>query len=204
MIYFTHIAFGLLIAFVGLIAPGMLNMTTLKLRIETGKLASIQFAVGASVVVLIQSGIALFFADYFVKNPQIIEYLKRVGMVVFFILSIVFFLQTKKKFKATKNNRKGNYFLKGMGMSSINFLAIPYYLTVSIFLASEEKIIIEQPYLVLFILGAAIGTFFLLCIYMAFATFINKRISFIAKNINYILSVLFLVLGILAMYKVLV
>lgn len=203
MTYFIHIVYGFMIAYIGLISPGMLNMTTLKLRIDVGKLESIQFAIAASIVVFFQAGIALFFADFFMKNQNIINYLKMVGVVVFFILSIVFYLQTKKKIKEVKNKRKGNYFFLGLGMSVINLLAIPYYLTVSIFLAADNKIIIEQPYIILFILGASFGTFLLLSTYMAFAKFINKRISFIAKNINIILSMLFLILGIVTLYKLL-
>ncbi|MEX0582490.1 MAG: hypothetical protein WD185_02375, partial [Sneathiella sp.] len=57
-------------------------------------------------------------------------------------------------------------------------------------------IIIEQPYIILFISGASIGSFLLFYTYLFFAKIISKRISFIATNINIILSLLFLLLGI--------
>ena len=90
MIYLQHILFGILMAYAGLISPGMLNMTALKIRLQGSKKESLLFSFGASIVVFFQAGIALYFADYLLKNEEVIEYLKIAGIVVFFILSIVF------------------------------------------------------------------------------------------------------------------
>jgi len=190
-------------AYFGLISPGMLNMTALKTRIDVGKKESIIFSVGASTIVFIQAGIALFFADFFNKNPEIIQKLKIVGVVIFFALALFFFFQAKKKFNPKSKINKGNYFIKGIAMSSINMLAIPFYLGISIFLVSEHKIIIEYPYILFFSFGAAIGSFLLFYTYIIFAKIIIKKITFIATNINSILSLLFLALGILTLIKLL-
>ncbi|MDV7185649.1 LysE family transporter [Lutibacter sp. TH_r2] len=204
MIYLLHVFYGILMSYIGFISPGMINMASLKISLNKGRKQGLLFAFGASLIVFIQSGIALFFADYFVQNPQIVSYLKIAGVVVFFLLAIVFFVQAKRKINSLKEKDKNRYFLKGIGMSLINMLAIPFYLAVSIFLASEGKIIIEQPYILLFVFGASLGAFLLFSTYIAFANFISTRIAFIAKNINYILSGLFLVLGISTLYKLLV
>lgn len=180
----------------------MLNMTALKIRLNTGKYESVKFVAGASTVVFIQAGIALFFAEFFVNNPAVIKNLKIAGIVVFFILSAVFFLQARKKVNS-KNTTKGNYYLRGVFMSSINLLAIPFYLGVSVLLASEDKIIIAQPYIVFFVFGASLGSFLLFYTYIAFASYIEKRISFITQNINYILGSLFFILGLVTFYKTL-
>ena len=190
-------------AYFGLISPGMLNMTVLKIRIDKGKKESLKFAFGASLVVFLQAGIALFFADYFTKNPRIIELLKILAVFVFFILSIFFFFLSRKETKNISTKTKGNYFFKGIGMSSINMLGIPFYLGISIYLASIQKIIIEQPYISIFIFGASLGAFLLFYTYVIFAKIIIVKVSFIAKNINLILSLLFFGLGILTVIKML-
>lgn len=190
-------------AYFGLISPGMLNMTALKIRINNGISESVKFAIGASVIVFIQAGIALYFADYFNKNPQIIERLKIAGVVVFLILSIFFLYLSRKELNPKASNTKGNYFLKGIGMSSINMLGIPFYLGISVFLAAENKILIEQPYIILFVFGASIGSFLLFSTYIIFAKYISDKVSFIAKNINLILSILFLGLGMFTLVKIL-
>lgn len=201
MAYFLHVFYGIAMAYFGLISPGMLNMTVLKTRLNVGKIESVKFALGASVIVFFQAGIALFFADFLIANPKVIAALKIAGVFVFFILAIFFFMLSRKKMEAKRKITKGNYFFKGMAMSSVNMLAIPFYLGISIYLGSINKIIIEQPYIFLFIFGAATGSFLLFYTYIFFANVISKKISFIATNINIILSLLFLSLGIFTLIK---
>lgn len=203
MEYFYHILYGVFMGYFGLISPGMLNMTALKIRINTGKFESIKFAIGASIVVFIQAGIALYFADYFLKNPAVIAILKKIAVFVFFILSLFFFFLSRKKLNAKTTTAKGGFFLKGIGMSAINMLAIPFYLGLSIYLTSIDKLIIAQPYILLFVFGAGVGSFLIFYTYIIFANFIIKKVSFIAKNINIILSLLFLILAIYTLLKIL-
>ncbi len=201
MIYIQHVLFGILMSYFGLISPGMLNMTGLKISINLGRKQAVKFALGASIVVFIQALIALFFADYFVKNPTIINALKSVAVVVFFVLSIFFFLLSRKKVEANVSYNKSKYFLKGIGMSAINMLAIPFYLGISIYLASSKRIFIEHPFIILFVIGASVGSFLLFYTYIFLAKIIIKKVAFIASNINIILSILFFGLGILTLIK---
>ncbi|MBK5208995.1 MAG: hypothetical protein JJE44_05745 [Flavobacteriaceae bacterium] len=203
MIYILHVFYGITMAYFGLISPGMLNMTVLKIRLHVGKIESIKFALGAAVIVFFQSGIALFFAEFFIENPKVIEILKTVGVFVFFILAGFFFFLSRKKVEENNMISKGNFFIKGLAMSSVNMLAIPFYLGISIYLGSENKIIIEFPYILFFIFGASMGSFLLFYTYIFFAKIISKKISFIAININIILSLLFLSLGIFTLVKLL-
>jgi threonine/homoserine/homoserine lactone efflux protein len=203
MDYFLHILYGFLIAYFAMITPGMLNMTALKVRLEIGKIESEKFALGAAFIIFIQAGIALFFADFLVKNPAVISFLKVVGIFVFFGLAIFFFRLSRKKIDLNTSVTKGNYFFKGVLMSSLNMLSIPFYLAFSIFLAEKEWIVIEQPFIILYILGVFIGSILLFNTYIYFAKIIANKIAFIAHNINLILSGLFVVLGIMALIRVL-
>ena len=190
-------------AYFGLISPGMLNMTALQIRINVGKIESLKFAFGASIIVFFQAGIALFFADYFAKNLKIIEILKILGVFVFFALAIFFFFLSRKKMKTNSKSTNQNYFVRGLVMSSVNMLAIPFYLGLSIYLVSVNKIVMQQPYIFLFVISASIGSFLLFYTYIFFAKIIIKKISFIATNINIILSILFIILGIFTLIKLL-
>jgi threonine/homoserine/homoserine lactone efflux protein len=203
MSYIVHILYGVIMAYFGLISPGMLNMTALQIRINVGKIESLKFAFGASIIVFFQAGIALFFADYFAKNLKIIEILKILGVFVFFALAIFFFFLSRKKMKTNSKSTNQNYFVRGLVMSSVNMLAIPFYLGLSIYLVSVNKIVMQQPYIFLFVISASIGSFLLFYTYIFFAKIIIKKISFIATNINIILSILFIILGILTLIKLL-
>ena len=203
MDYFYHIFYGILMAYLGLISPGMLNMTALKISMNTGKYEALKFSIGASLIVFFQAGIALYFADYFTKNPKVIANLKIAAIFIFFALAVFFFMLSRKDLKPKTTNKKGNFFVKGILMSSINMLAIPFYLGISIYLSSKSKIIIEQPYIILFVFGASLGSFLIFYTYMIFANIINDKVSFIAKNINFILSLMFLFLAIFTLIKIL-
>lgn len=202
MNYIIYFFYGVLMAYFGLISPGMLNMTSLKIRMMVGITESFKFAAGAALIVLFQSGIAVLFADYFVENPQIIKFLKMTGVFVFTILAVFFFNLSRKELKLATTNKRGNYFLRGMGMSLINMLAIPFYLGMSIYLASINKIDIDKPAILLFVTGASVGSFLLFLTYILFAKYIGNKVSFIAKNINIILSLLFVFLAIITFFKI--
>ncbi|SNR51950.1 hypothetical protein SAMN06265371_104227 [Lutibacter agarilyticus] len=201
MDYFLHVLYGLLIAYLAMISPGMLNMTALKVRIDFGKNESEKFALGAAVTILIQAGVSLFFADYFVSNPKIITVLEKAGVFVFFSLAIFFYILSRNKVDPKAKSGKGNFFVKGFMMSALNMLSIPFYLASSIFLASKGYIVIEQPYILFFVFGVFVGSLLLFGTYIYFANIISTKVSFIAKNINLILCGVFIVLGIITIVR---
>jgi len=201
--YFFHLLYGFLIAFSVMLSPGMLNMTALKVSLDVGEKPGLKFSIGAAIIIFFQVGIALFFADYFVQHPKIIEIIEEIGVVVFFLLSIFFFRLSKKETPQNTKKVQRNYFYAGVGIASLDMLTIPFYITVSAFLASKNEITIDIPYTFLFMLGVMLGAFTLLYSYVKFANVIARKVSFLTKNINIILSVLFLVLGIVTLIKLL-
>jgi len=201
MQYFTHALLGFLMAYVSLIPPGMLNMTAVRTKIEIGKRSAFLFSLGAAIIVIPQAYIALAFTKYFAKHPEIIDRLTVAGIVVLFSLSVFFFFQARKKFKCEGQKRKGNFLFVGMLMSAMNMLAIPFYLVLSSVLETKGLLIMNQPYISIFVGGVFLGAFGLFLSYVRFATFIENKAQFIARNINYILSILFIVLGILTLFK---
>lgn len=203
MTYFTHIIFGILIAYLAMLPPGMLNMTALKIRIDFDRSGSVKFSIAAAIVVLFQAGIALFFADYFSQNPKIISVLEQTGVFVLFALAIFFYILSRKKIKPEAKSGRGNFFMKGLIMSMLNMLSIPFYLAISIFMVSKGYLIIEQPYMSLFVLGTFIGALLLFFTYIYFAKLIMSKVSFIARNINLILSSVFVVLGLITLIRLL-
>ena len=200
MEYVFHLLYGVGMSYLGLISPGMLNMTALKTRIETGKRESLLFSIGASMVVFVQASIALIFVDFFVAKPEVISLLEKLAVFVFLALAFFFYRLSRKKVD-TQTKKSKNYLIRGMGMSSLNMLAIPYYLGLSLYLASQQRLILEVPYKLVFTLGASLGTMLLFFTYVYFAKRIAMRVTFVVKKINLILSVLFLILGILAIIR---
>ncbi len=193
MEYVLPLIIGFLAAFIGLLAPSMLNMTAAKTSLEKGKSAGIQFAAGAASVVIIQAFIAVYFANKI--TPEVIKTLQKAAFFVLMGLSIFFFMQARKKFKAEGKDKKGSTFIIGMGMSSLNMLAVPFYLAMAK-VGEGYGMKLEIPYSLVYVIGAVLGAFSLFSIYASFAEVIAKKAQFIAKNINYILAGLFVILAI--------
>ena len=202
MPYLTHIVLGFVMAYLSLLPPGMLNMTAVRTALEKGRNSGKWFSFGAALVVIPQAFVALVFAKYFAQHPEIVERLNFAGVIVLFALAIVFFVQARKKFKGEVKKRSGKSFIVGMLMSTMNMLAIPFYLVLSSVLENRGVLETEQPFINLFVTGVFLGAFSLFMTYVRFADLIQKRAQFIARNINYILSALFLILGILTFFKI--
>ncbi len=202
MDYIIHFVAGFLMAYIGLIPPGMLNMTTLRTTLNEGIKKGVTFAAGAAIVVIFHAGIALYFANYLANHPEVILQLRYVGIIVFLILAIFFFIQGRKTFKGEGKTKKGNPFIAGLFMSSMNMLGIPFYLGIGTLLETKGYITITAPLMYVVVIGAAIGAFALFFTYAYFANILVKKITFVARNINYILSILFLLLAVITMVNV--
>ena len=201
MEFITHILLGIVTTYIAYLAPGMLNMTAVQIAIDNGTKKAAMFSIGSSFVVTFQASIALLFANYLHQHPEILQQLEVAGVFVFFTLAILFFVKTRFKFKYRERKQRGNFILRGVGMSFMNMLAIPFYLGIGTYLATKGLLIMETTYVLFFAVGTLIGAGILFYSYIAFAKIIKERASFIARNINYILSGLFLFLGIMTWLK---
>lgn len=201
MQYLIHLVMGFVMSFLSLIPPGMLNMTAVRTTIHRNRNEGIWFSLGAALIVVPQAFIALVFARFFSENPHIVERLEIAGILVLFLLSVVFFMQARKKINPEGSKKKGKSFVTGILLSSMNMLSIPFYLVLTSVLENKGLLQTEQPFINLFVSGVFLGAFSLFFLYVQFADIIQRRARFIARNINYILSVLFLVLGILTLIK---
>jgi threonine/homoserine/homoserine lactone efflux protein len=204
MIYVINFFLGIFAAFFGLLPPSMLNMTAARTTLEKDKPAAVRFALGASAVVLAQAYIAIRLTQYLGTFPTIIDTLQKVALVVFLVLAGFFFNQARvnKKTDSRSGKKRGSNLGFGLLLSTLNVLAIPFYCAVTTIFEVEGLVRLEKPYLWLFILGASLGTFMLLSVYIRFAIVIRQRVAYIARNINYILSGLSFVLFIITLFKV--
>jgi threonine/homoserine/homoserine lactone efflux protein len=193
---------AMLVAFVGFVPPGMINMTALKRSIEANRREATLFVLGAVSIILIQSFIAVTFAKYLAKNPQIVENLTYAGIVVFLGLAFWFYRQATAKVNMKEKKINRNSYVAGASMSSMNMLAIPFFLGYSTMMEANGWLETAAPHNFIFAFGAVAGAFLLFFLYILFAEFIQRRIQFVARNINYILSGLFLVLAITTIVNV--
>ncbi|MEO4004225.1 MULTISPECIES: LysE family transporter [unclassified Flavobacterium] len=183
---------GFTVASIGITPPGLLNMTAAKLSVRDGRNKALMFALGATFTVLFQTYLAVLFAKFIDRNPEIINLLQEVGLVIFVLLTLYFFTianKPKKPKEELKMKSKTSRFFLGMLLSALNLFPIPYYVFISVWLSRNGYFFFNQSYISLFVLGAVIGSFLVFYLYILF--FKKKegeKPSFLITNINYIIG----------------
>ncbi|HEU0135930.1 MAG TPA: LysE family transporter [Flavobacterium sp.] len=191
MVYALPLFLGFAASCLAIIPPGLLNMTAAKVGVNEGQARALVFALGASLIVFVQTLIAVLFAQYLDKNPQVIIILREVGLAIFIALTIFYFV-TAKKLKTEKKDirlhSKRSRFFMGVLLSALNFFPIPFYVFVSITLASYDYFLFENTYIYAFVIGSALGAFFAFYCYIAFFKKMETRTAFLIRNMNYIVG----------------
>lgn len=182
---------GLFFAFVGVIPPGLLNMTAAKISLKEGHVRGVIFSVGVCVVVFAQTYLAAIFARYLSKHPEVIDILRSVALVIFVLITIYFLFIAKASSKQQiqpKIKSKHSRFFQGMLMSAINMFPIPYQAYMTITLASVGWLNFEQTSIISYVAGAGMGTFVMLYVYIFFFDKIKSKSFTSQKNMNYIIG----------------
>lgn len=182
---------GLMAALIGVIPPGLLNMTAAKISLKEGHVRGIMFSIGACLVVFAQTYIATFFARHLSQHPEIVDILQRVALVIFVLITIYFLFIAKAKAKAKLNPKiksKHSRFFQGMLLSAINVFPIPYQAYMTITLASFGWLVFDRISIASYVTGAAMGTFVMLYIYIFFFDKIREKSFTSQKSMNLIIG----------------
>jgi threonine/homoserine/homoserine lactone efflux protein len=197
-----HFLLGFITSFLGTLTPSMLNMTTAKISLTKSKADAIKFAVGVSIVVLIQVYVAILFTKFLRNNPAFVQSLQKIAIVIFAGLSFYFYSASKKQKEATYKERSGNSFVVGLLLSALNMFSIPFYCGVTTALDVAGWLKFSQLNIVIFVIGSALGTFALLAMYANFAKVVQAKSKGLAQNLNLILSILTGVLAVITFIKI--
>ena len=75
-----------------------------------------------------------------------------------------------------------------MMLSALNFFPIPFFVFVSVTLASYRLFIFRHSDIYSFVVGSGFGAFFGFWCYIAFFKAMESRTKFLLKNMNYIIG----------------
>ena len=175
----------------GVIPPGLLNMTAAKISLKEGHVRGIMFSIGVCVVVFIQTYLASIFARYLSKHPEIIGVLRRVALVIFILITIYFLFiakTTSKQQRELKVKSKHSRFFQGIFLSAINIFPIPYQAYMTTTLASFGWMTFEKTNIMAYIVGATAGTFVVLYMYIFFFDKVKGKTFTSQKSMNRIIG----------------
>ncbi|WP_411893259.1 LysE family transporter [Winogradskyella sp. A2] len=184
---------GLFVALVGVIPPGLLNMTAARISLKEGPGRGITFSSGVCLIVFIQTYIAAIFARYLSNRPDIVEILQRVAFVIFILITIYFLIIAKnhkeQNLKPDIRSKKSRFF-HGMFLSSLNVFPIPYQAYMTITLASFGVMDFERLSIITYVTGAVMGTFVMLYFYIFFFDKIKDKKFTSQKSMNYSIGII--------------
>lgn len=208
MSYLLTFVFAVLFSFVGVLPPGIVNMTVANYSAKKTIKKAKKFVYGAVSIVFIQSGLAYYFATFLQDHPTIIQNLKLVGCVVFILLTIFFlgkgiqaYLQSRDEIQRKPAKSKLKPFYHGVFISALNVFPIPYYAFVSLYLSAFIPDFFNYSVGILFVLGATIGTGVVFMGYAYLFRKIKHKMAFFIQNINFVIATITALIAIFTIYN---
>ncbi|MBT8264384.1 MAG: lysine transporter LysE, partial [Muriicola sp.] len=135
MTLIANFIIGFLAAFVGVIPPGLLNMSAAKISMKEGRKKGLLFSIGVCVTVMLQTYVALIFARFLDQHPEYVDLLQKVALGIFICITIYFFFiakDTSRPIRGHVNRSKTHRFFVGMLLAVLNLLPLPYWVYISI------------------------------------------------------------------------
>ena len=191
MDFVLPLVLGFVIAAIGIFPPGLINMTAAKVSVVDGRNEAISFAIGATVIVLLQTYIAIQFAKFINSRQDIITLLQEIGLILFLAITLFLFLTArnpKKTKQEIKMNSKSSRFFLGMLLSSLNLFPVPFYVFVSVTLSTYGLFYFNLLYIYSFVSGVVIGSFTGFYLYILYFKNHQNKSDYLIKNGNYIIG----------------
>lgn len=191
-------------ALIGVVPPGLVNMTVAKTCVEHGKKNGLYVAIGASIVVFFQALVAVLLAKYIFDNPYVRNILLRAGLVIFVILGIYFFIKARQDRGIVEGSPKANKnsILKGMIIAILNVFPIPYFVALGAALNVGGEFSYDLTIMITFILAASLGSFTTLYFYVLSFDRIEDKSEMFSKYSNYFMAALMLVLVLITLLRI--
>ncbi|WP_335583362.1 LysE family transporter [Flavobacterium crassostreae] len=197
--------FGFITAVIGIIPPGLINMTAAKVNLKEGPKNAFWFILGALIIIFFQTYGAVLFAEIINVRPDIVLLLRELGFGVFGALAIYFLWIAKKpKRKKTtiiKNSKRKRFFL-GMLLSVLNFFPIPYYVFVTITLSSYHLFLFNTSSIVTFVSGVVLGASLVFYVYIRFFQSIENKADYLLKNMNLIIGSITGIIALMTLFNI--
>jgi threonine/homoserine/homoserine lactone efflux protein len=181
--------FGFIAAIVGVLPPGLINLTAAKISLNHSKKQAFQFVLGAVITIFFQTYISVLFARLLDQNQQIVIVFREIGFVIFSILTLYFFKFAKKPTlqQTTESNNVSNFLLSGIGVAAIDVFPIPYYVFVSISMASYSVFSFQTAQILSLVLGVVTGSALIFYCYVVFFNRLKQKTKAL-QNMNKIIG----------------
>jgi threonine/homoserine/homoserine lactone efflux protein len=151
-----------LFSFLGSIPPGTLNLTVLQLGLDKKINIAWRFALAAALIEYPYAWLAVVFKNFITSSPVILDNFKLISAIVMIVLG-VFNLWSAKKSTIFMKKFQDSGFRRGIVLSILNPLAMPFWIAVTAYLSVQGWIVLSTDiHLHSYLLGISLGAFALL------------------------------------------
>lgn len=173
MIYLQVFLIGAIFSFLGSIPPGTLNLCVLQLGLEKKIGAALRFALAVSIIEYPYTWIGVQFEYWITSSPAVIENFELITALVMTGIGILNIWSAQKPTEfTTKFNESG--FRRGLILSILNPMAIPFWIGVTAYLKAQGWIDLSNTWkLHSYIFGTSVGAMILLTLF----TYLAHRLS---------------------------
>ncbi len=187
---------GFIASFIGSLPIGMLNMTVMEISFSKSLKQGVLFSAGAAFTEFFQAIIAIKFSSWFLENPTV-EMMIKLSVIPVLLFFGVVHLRKKLNSSTLKENKTGSYsgFSKGMFLSGINPISIPFWVFYAVWFQSMGWISFETFPAVMFVIGITLGTFVCLSLYGKVGQYVFSRIAILNLWMNKIVGSVFIILA---------
>lgn len=191
---------GLIFSFLGSIPPGTMNLAVLQLGLEQKIKTALRFSLAVAIIEYPYAWIAVEFEDWITSSPVIIENFQLITAIVMTVIGLFTIWSARKPSDfSVKFNESG--FRRGLVLSILNPMAIPFWIGITAYLKAQEWIDLSTAGLLhSYVFGTSVGVLLLLILF----TFLAKRLSSYVTNnalVKLIPGITLLVLGLYAFGK---
>lgn len=187
--------FGVVFSALGAIPPGLINLAAAERTITRGYRGGLMVSLGAGVTQLIYTFVAVYFIDIIIRNAIITETINWIAGIIFLVLGLFYIVKKVKKIQPVRNTSDSKHFGYGMAVAAMNFLIIPTWIFVSVWLKGNGYDFTHLREILFISLGSAIGAVFIFVGYVRMSRYIILKMSRIIKYTNRFLGFVFLSLA---------
>lgn len=196
MTLLIHFVLGMVLSFIGSIPFGTINVATAETAIRQGFRAAVWVALGAALVEWIQAVLCLLFSGFIMDNPLVETVLTWASIPIFIGLGI-YFLRRGRPQKAVLRETRAQGFMKGVVVSALNLLAIPYWVFYGTYLSSIGWVDLESKlHIGIFGAGVLCGTFLILLTYAKIGVLADARSNKVVRYLAPAAAGIFFVLAV--------
>lgn len=188
---------GTVLSFIGSIPPGTLNMAVLQLGMEHKVKTAMRFAFAVALIEYPYAWIAVVFEDWITSSPVVVDNFQLITAVVMTAIGVFSIWSARKPSEfSVRFNESG--FRRGIILSILNPMAIPFWVAYTAFLKAQGWIDLSTSWLVhSYVLGTSVGVILLLTL---FAFLAHKLAGYVKNNqvVKLVPGLTLLILGIYA------